>query len=459
MSGILAEVVSRMAADLVENDTSGSVFNSLSQRSIRGVGNIIQASQDSTSGSLGIGGLIQFVPARGLQRFRTLELCHHVLFGQVLLASTCTTFIKCRNHVADIGICLTGYGNTSNGYFLRHAAPVATQNNGRFQSGVEILLCLTGQDIVGAQLTIAQACSSQLIGRLLDFVSSEFLAEGFIENVDLQIVQGKQAGIHVYGRRGVLGSLGMADHAHSCLIHIVQSTDILQRIVHTIGGVAHVGSLGRTGSIGGNAEHNKSSSRQFLRKGIDRTVIAAQAMRKDNARQLTFGIGISWSVQCGLHHRTPGIDGKLTDFHSAPAARNHIGKKAEQNHRNNGNHKNAFAAVICLQIKFLFHILSPFSVNLLLPEKTSGIIPIHTWYSSNRDSIENFVYYKGIPLSFWGVDVKFYIYNAFISQQRLPCVKGTGGKHLRNCAAKNISNDKSPKRAFLQPILHHRSLW
>ena len=210
-----------MTAHLIDDKPGGAALDGLSQRFIGGIGNIIQAAQNGAGGRSRVGGLIQCVPACCLQRLCALELSHHVFLGEVLLAGTGTAFVEGGDHVADIGIGLTNHADAGNGHLRRRAAPVAAQDDGGFHPGVEIRLCLIGKDLIGAQLALAQTVGSQRIRRLPDLVGGELLAEGIIEDIDLQIVQCEQAGIHIDGRGGILGALGVADHTDSGLIHIV----------------------------------------------------------------------------------------------------------------------------------------------------------------------------------------------------------------------------------------------
>ena len=244
MHGVLAEVVLGMTAQLIDDDSCGAVVDRTCQRSVGCIGNIFQTAQFCAGGILYVGSLIQRIPCCCGKRFRALEFCHHFFFGKILLTRAGTTFIKGGDHIAHVGICFARNGDTADRYFLCLAAPVAAQDNSSLHTGSKVLLCLCGQNFIGAQFIGIQTCRCQIVRRLLDFFCCEFLRKCIIEDIDFKVIERVQAGIHIHGCGCVFGALRVTDHTDSGLVYIVERANILQRIIHTKRRVTHIGSFG-----------------------------------------------------------------------------------------------------------------------------------------------------------------------------------------------------------------------
>ncbi|MPM50764.1 hypothetical protein SDC9_97507 [bioreactor metagenome] len=235
-----AEIVSGVPVDLIDHHAGGAAVNGRLQAGVGNIRDFIQVTHFGALGRCGVRGLVKCVPLRGHDGLGRLELEQHVGVCKVLLPGARTALVKGGNFVKDIGVDFAQHIVTGNRDGLLLAAPVTTEDDGGFETGVKVGLGLLCQLVIGGKLGRGQVCFGILVRVLLDLGFGEAFAKRVVQNVDLHIVQGQQAGVHIHDSGSVFGPLRVADHANAGLVDIVEGAHILQRVIQAVRRVAEV---------------------------------------------------------------------------------------------------------------------------------------------------------------------------------------------------------------------------
>ena len=286
------------------------------------------------------------------------DLTGHIQRVQAVIAGNICHRVIRAAHGAGIHLAAALHGIARYADLLaRHeTATGRTDNQHGTDAGVKPFFFLRPDVFVIRQLILGQTGLGQSVRVHGDFFLGEGLAEGVIEHVDHQVIEGQVAVVQHSGEFRLHGAHGVAGNTNPRLIHKLQRPKELNRVQDAAGGAEGIVSfhalivfvigrhLAAACAIGVDIEYHKFTAGEFFGNALVIALVDTASVNYDHRRQFVLIAYAGGIVQIAFQLCPAGIDGHLLHLDMPAASGYHLCAEAENQNSCYQNQKQVPAA-------------------------------------------------------------------------------------------------------------------